>query len=206
MKTKMLSDEEKREILKLIKQRRFLKVDELCFAFNGFIENLYKRFIRNKYRFFLEDFVEECYLLILRCARNFRKKTFGQLVTYIKITLSKRAITMSKKHTEFCKNSILGRAEDIYIYENKLSVEGFEENSISLIEIKNYYSQYVGRGISKYEFQVLIESIYGNLKAFAYRRGIKYESIARTLRRVKEKIKKIMKSFNINKAEDYILN
>lgn len=207
MKIKVLTEMEKDEILNWIKRKKFSKLNNLCIAFNEFIRNLYKKYIRHKYRLLLDDFRSECYLMILDCAKNFKGSTFGQLVNYIEETVSKRVLTMSKKHKKFCKKDILGDLEDNLAYEKYLFLIDFEEQLLSTMTLESNCDRYLCGKISEYELELLKEFIYGgDLKAFAEHRGVKYESVIRALTRAKEKVKKVIESLHINSTyDDYVL-
>ncbi|MBI6873445.1 hypothetical protein [Clostridium aciditolerans] len=207
MKIKVLTEKEKNEILNCIKKRKFSNLNNLCIAFNEFIRNLYRKYIRYKYRLLLDDFRSECHLIILNCAKKFKGSTFGQLVNYIEETVSKRVITISKKHKKFCKKDILGDFEDNSAYERYLFLIDFEEQLLSTMTLESNYDRYLYGKISEYELELLKEFICGgDLKAFAERRGVKYESVIRALARAKEKVKKVIESLHINSAyDDYVL-
>ncbi|MTK11825.1 MAG: hypothetical protein F8N39_06980 [Clostridiaceae bacterium] len=207
MKIKVLTETEKDQILNWIKRKKFSNLNNLCIAFNEFIRKLYRKHIRHKYRLLLDDFRSECYLMILDCAKNFKGSTFGQLVSYIEETVNKRVLTMSEKHKKFCKKDILGDLEDNLAYEKYLFLIDFEEQLLSTMTLESNCDRYLCGKISEYELELLKEFIYGrDLKDFAERRGVKYESVIRALARAKEKIKKVIESLHINSAyDDYVL-
>ncbi|WP_411681350.1 hypothetical protein [Clostridium thailandense] len=203
MKIKVLTETEKNEILNWIKSKEFSNLDNLILAFNEFIRDLYRKHIKHKYRLLIEDFISECNLMILSCARRFEGSTFGELVNFITETVSKRVITISKKHRKLCKKDILGDFEDNSAYENYLFLVDFEEQLLSMMTLESNCDRYLCGKISEYELELLKEFIYGrDLKAFAERRGVKYESVKRAVIRAKEKVKKIMEDLHIKSAYD----
>lgn len=203
MKIKVLTETEKDEILNWIKRKKFSKLNNLCIAFNEFIRNLYRKYIRHKYRLLLDDFRSECYLMILDCAKNFKGSTFGQLVSYIEETVNKRVLTISEKHKKFCKKDILGDLEDNLAYEKYLLLIDFEEQLLSTMTLESNCDRYLCGKISEYELELLKEFIYGgDLKAFAERREVKYESVMKALKRAKEKVKKVIEALRIKSAYD----
>lgn len=207
MKIKVLTETEKNEILNWIKSREFSNLDNLILAFNEFIRDLYKKHIKHKYRLLMEDFISECNLMILRCARRFKGSTFGELVNFITETVSKRVIRISEKNRKLCKKDILGDFEDNSAYENYIFLIDFEDQLLSTMTLESNCDRYLCGKISEYELELLKEFIYGgDLKAFAESRGVKYESIMRALARAREKVKKVIEALHINSAyDDYVL-
>ncbi|MBV7271466.1 sigma-70 family RNA polymerase sigma factor [Clostridium sp. PL3] len=207
MKIKVLTETEKDQILNWIKSKKFYNLDNLILAFKEFIRDLYRKYIKDEYRLLMEDFISECNLMILSCARRFKGRTFGELVNFITETVSKRVIRISKKHRKLCKEDILEDFEDNLAYKNYLFLVDFEEQLLSTMTLESNCDRYLCGKISEYEIELLKEFIYGrDLKAFAERRGVKYESVKRALIRAKEKVKKIMEALHINSAyDDYVL-
>lgn len=203
MKIKVLTETEKDQILNWIKSKEFSNLDNLILAFKEFIGDLYRKYIKDEYRLLMEDFISECNLMILNCARRFKGRTFGELVNFITETVSKGVIRISKKNRKLCKEDILGDFEDNSAYKNYLFLIDVEEQLLSTMTLESNCDRYLCGKISEYELELLKEFIYGrDLKAFAERRGVKYESVMRALVRAKEKVKKVMEDLHINSAYD----
>lgn len=198
---------EKEEIINSIKMKDFWKLEKLFTAFDPLIKKSYRKIIKKKDRLSAEEFASDCYEIILDCAKKFEGNTYGELCTYISVTIEKRTLTIERNHDNHWRHNILGELEDNALRIVEPHVKYFEDMILSLLTLKSHCGKYAKDKLSPYDIEILRTHIKdGDLRELAERRGVKYESVVKARVRALEKLRKIAVSLGITSSkDDYII-
>lgn len=207
MRKNKLSLMEKEKTINLVKEKKFGELGYLFKTFNPLINKSYKKNINKKDKFAHDEFVSDCYVLILNCAENFKGNTYEELCTYITVTIEKRSLTIGQDYDKYRKYNILGEEEDNSLRIIEPYSKYFEERILSSLTLKSHCGKYAQNNLSEYDIEILKTHIYGgDLRELAERRGVKYASVMKALERALEKSRNVAVSLGItSNNDDYII-
>ncbi len=199
MRVRKLSDKEKEKMMTEAKKGDKLKMEIIVENFQGLVTKNYNNIIYNQVSIGFEDYKQQCYLKIIECINKTENKNYWQLSSLIEKSIRNLTIDCREKHNKFeSSNVFLGTGTDVYKYKGSVETCKFDENVISNMTVKYLYNNFIKDKLSRKENNVFCLYISGKrLDKYAKEKGIKHDSVKRTLRRAVDKIRNIeqLKSF-----------
>lgn len=185
-----LSEKEMEKIIEYAKKGDKESITIIIENFQGLIVNNYKNRIKDKFNICMDDYTQECNLKIMKCIKEVAVNNYWQLSRLIKISLERKTSDFIKKNENFHNYNML--VEDMtYVYDkNNLSSDHkFDDLIVSDMIVSDSYNNFIKDKLSKEEDNVFSSHISGQcLTKYAEEKGVKVESVKRTLRRAVNKI------------------
>lgn len=199
MLIRKLSYEESEIIMEGAKKGDKLKIEMIVGNFQGLIIKNYNSLIYKQARIDFEDYTQQCYLKIMDCIKKTEEKNYWQLIRLIEKSIKYLTIDIRKKYNTLDNSNVfLGVRTDTYKYKDSVETCKFAENIISDMTVKYLYNNFIKDELSEKENNVFYLYISGkSMDKYAKEKGLKLDSVKRTLRRAMNKIRNIeqLKSF-----------
>lgn len=200
MLLKELSDKEMERLIKDAKKGDKKSIQIIIEKFQGLIMTSYKKWSLEESNIFPDDYMQECNVKIMECIEDVSENNYWRLASLIIKSLENKTVDFVEKNNNFDNYNVL--VEDITSLcdgNNLNSEQKFDDLVVSNMIADDSYNSFIKDKLSKEEDKALSSHISGqSLIEYAKEKGVKVESVKRTLRRAMNKIvnKEQLKEFH----------
>jgi DNA-directed RNA polymerase specialized sigma subunit, sigma24 homolog len=196
MKKEIITKLEQERIVKTVKMGEISSLNSFLHSFNVNIASCYRLNRCNEDNLNFEDFQQECRMAVIKALKSFKQNSYGELRSFIKITIKNKSIDIAKKHKNQNNYNILGDdSEDIHDLSARNHKYSLENEVVNRLTVEHSNEKFIRRKLTDKQYDVLKAFYFGECpRKYELENGMKPRNFDKILDRALKKIAKIIKT------------